>query len=141
MTWPFEPLQPMSCDVIVADPPWLFETRSMETGQEKGAGSKYKLMPTNEIAALPVSHLARGDCLLLLWTTGWAMATGAAHHVAKMWGFEPISEMGWRKLTSERQAAHGDRLPGSDAARADPRLHHRKPDASAVSVAVRRRRP
>jgi len=107
VSWPFDPIQPMSCDVIVADPPWLFETRSMETGQEKGAGSKYKLMQADEIAALPVSHLARGDCLLLLWTTGWAMATGAAHHVARMWGFEPISEMGWRKLTANGKPRMG----------------------------------
>jgi N6-adenosine-specific RNA methylase IME4 len=33
-------------------------------------------MPLDQIQALPVGQLARGDCLLLLWTTGWAIATG-----------------------------------------------------------------
>jgi hypothetical protein len=29
-------------------------------------------MSLDSIKAIPVGHLARGDCLLLLWTCGWA---------------------------------------------------------------------
>jgi hypothetical protein len=36
------------------------------------------VMPLEAIKALPVHELARGDCLLLLWTTRWANATGPA---------------------------------------------------------------
>lgn len=104
--WPFDPLQPMSCDVIVADPPWAFETYS-EPGQKKGAAAHYQTMSTDKIAALPVSHLARGDSLLLLWCTGWAMATGRAQDVAKAWGFAPVTEIGWRRVTGSGKPRMG----------------------------------
>ena len=63
------------------------------------ADPHYTVMPLGAIEALPVGQLARGDCLLLLWTCGWAMATGQAQAVARAWGFTPQSEMIWRKLT------------------------------------------
>ena len=68
-------LPPLSCDVIIADPPWDFENYSA-AGTAKGADPHYDVMPLDQIQALPVGQLARGDCLLLLWTTGWAIATG-----------------------------------------------------------------
>lgn len=98
MTWPFAPLSMLGCDVIVADPPWDFQNYSA-AGTAKGADPHYTVMPLGDIKILPVGQLARGDCLLLLWTTGWAMATGQAHEVAKAWGFKPVSEVCWRKLT------------------------------------------
>jgi N6-adenosine-specific RNA methylase IME4 len=58
-------------------------------------------------ADLPVGQLARGDCLLLLWTCGWAMATGQAQAVARAWGFKPQSEMIWRKLTANGKPRMG----------------------------------
>jgi hypothetical protein len=62
-------------DLIVADPPWDFENYS-DAGTKKGADPHYSVMPLEAIKTLPVHELARGDCLLLLWTTGWAIATG-----------------------------------------------------------------
>lgn len=94
----FGPLIHMSYEVIVADPPWDFENYS-DAGTKKGADPHYDVMPLDRIAALPVSKLARGDCLLLLWTTGWAMATGQAQRVALSWGFKPVSEIVWLKKT------------------------------------------
>jgi N6-adenosine-specific RNA methylase IME4 len=98
MTWPFEPLVPLSYEVIVADPPWDFENYS-DAGTKKGADPHYAVMPLGAIKALPVSQIARGDCLLLLWTTGWAVATGQAQDVARAWGFAPVTEMVWNKRT------------------------------------------
>src|SRR5580693_1586917 len=86
-------------DLIVADPPWDFENYS-DAGTKKGADPHYAVMPLDGIKALPVHQLARGDCLLLLWTTGWAMATGQAHDVARAWDFQPITEMVWNKRTA-----------------------------------------
>jgi N6-adenosine-specific RNA methylase IME4 len=86
-------------DVIDADPPWEFELRNAETGGAKSAQAHYETMTLDEIKALPVNSLARGDCLLLLWTCGWAMATGQAHDVARAWGAKPITEMIWNKRT------------------------------------------
>ena len=52
-------------------------------------------------------ELARGDCLLLLWTTGWAIATGQALEVARAWGFKPISEIVWLKRYPSGKARIG----------------------------------
>lgn len=98
MNWPFAPLDLLAYEVIVADPPWDFENYS-SAGTKKGADPHYAVMPLDGIKALPVHQLARGDCLLLLWTTGWAMATGQAQEVARAWHFKPISEMVWEKRT------------------------------------------
>lgn len=96
--WPFGRLVPFGYDVIVADPPWLFEVYS-EAGMAKSPQAHYECMPLHEIKALPVGHLARGDALLLLWTCGWAMANTQAHDVARAWGATPITEIIWRKTT------------------------------------------
>lgn len=98
MSWPFAPLVPLSYEVIIADPPWRFRTWG-EHNQSKSASRHYSLMTLPEIKALPVGRLAQRDCLLLLWTTGWAMATGQTHEVVRAWGFEPKSEIVWRKTT------------------------------------------
>lgn len=106
MTWPLAPLAPLSFDLIAADPPWKFKLRSKK-GELKSAEHHYQTMKLADIMALPVDHLARGDCLLLLWTTGWAMATGQAHAVCRAWGFEPVTEIIWRKTTINQKVRVG----------------------------------
>lgn len=106
MNWPFGSLPMFAHEVIVADPPWDFENYS-EAGTAKGADPHYAVMPLSDIKALPVGHLASGNCLLLLWTTGWAMATKQAHEVAEAWGFEPVTEMIWRKVTQSGKPRMG----------------------------------
>jgi N6-adenosine-specific RNA methylase IME4 len=96
VTWPFGELPPLSFDVILADPPWRYE-RWSETNQSKGAADHYDTMEVADIAALPVGHLARGDCLLLLWACGCMLP--AALGVMGAWGFAFKSEMIWRKVT------------------------------------------
>ena len=109
--WQFDHLPTFGFDVIVADPPWDFENYS-EAGTLKGADSHYHVMPLVAIKALRVGELARGDCLLLLWTTGWAMATCQAQDVARAWGFKPTSEMVWQKRTAggKRRTGTGYRV-------------------------------
>lgn len=96
MTWPFDPLRPLSYDVIVVDPPWRFRTWS-ETNQAKSASRHYDLMMLDDIKALPVGDLAQKDAILLLWTTG-AMQP-QAFDVMAAWGFAYKSQMIWRKTT------------------------------------------
>jgi N6-adenosine-specific RNA methylase IME4 len=98
MSWPFDNLLMFKYEVVVADPPWEFELRS-EKGNEKAASAHYDTMPIAEIKALPVANLVRHDSLLLLWTTGWAIATGQAQDVARAWGAEPVTELVWIKRT------------------------------------------
>ena len=104
--WPFGSLQMFKYRVIVADPPWSFENYS-EKGQEKAAAAHYDTMSLSDIMNLPVGHLASDHCLLLLWTTGWAMATGQAQKVARAWGFEPKTELVWRKTTENGKVRMG----------------------------------
>lgn len=106
MTDPFGMFRPLSYEVIVADPPWDFANYS-DKGTRKGADPHYKVMPLDEIMALPVGKLAFPNCLLLLWTTGWAMATGQAQAVARAWGFAPVTELVWIKKTASGKPRMG----------------------------------
>lgn len=96
MDWPFGDLLPLSFDVIAADNPWPFALYS-DAGNEKSASAQYETMSIEEIAALPVGQLARGDCLLLMWATGAILPD--ALMVMAAWGFTFKSEMVWRKTT------------------------------------------
>jgi N6-adenosine-specific RNA methylase IME4 len=106
--WPFDPLESGIYDVIVADPPWAFKTWS-RTNQEtgKGAIAQYSLMDLDAIKLLPVDGLARSDALLLLWSPSWAVLTGQAQEVARAWGFTPVTELVWRKITRNGKARWG----------------------------------
>lgn len=91
----FAALRPLSYDLIMADPPWSYD-RWSDKNQSKGAADQYATMELPDIAALPVGHLARGDCLLLLWACGCMLPQ--AIDVMKAWGFAFKSEIIWRKV-------------------------------------------
>jgi N6-adenosine-specific RNA methylase IME4 len=111
MEWPFGTLKMFHYEVVVADPPWEFELRS-DKGNLKAASRHYDTMRLNDIMDLPVGHLARKDALLLLWTTGWAMATGQAQRVVRAWHAEPVTEMIWLKsyTSGKRRTGPGYRV-------------------------------
>jgi N6-adenosine-specific RNA methylase IME4 len=94
--WPFDPLRPFSFDVIVADPPWLFDLRS-ENGEGKSPQAHYNCMSIEDIAAMPVGDLARGDCWLFLWTC--APSLDRAFDVLRAWRFTYCSRFSWAKKT------------------------------------------
>lgn len=91
-------------DVILADPPWLFEVRS-EKGEGKSPQRHYKCLPTPEICALPVGHAAAGDCWLWLWAT-WPMLRDA-HEVMDAWGFRYVTGGPWIKRGKSGKLAFG----------------------------------
>lgn len=70
--------------VILADPPWTFQTRS-DKGLGKSAQAHYDCMSQDEILALPVQELAARDCALFLWAT-WPTLP-QAFKVIEAWGF------------------------------------------------------
>lgn len=70
--------------VILADPPWAFETWS-HRGQGRGASQHYPTMKTEEICAMPVADMAARDCVLFLWGT-WPHLPDALR-VIEAWGF------------------------------------------------------
>lgn len=82
--WPFGDLRPLSYDMIVADPPWLFKLRSKE-GEAKAPQSHYPCESIEDIRRFPVRDLARGDCALWLWATNPMLDQGI--DTLKAWGF------------------------------------------------------
>lgn len=71
--------------VILADPPWRFETWS-HRGQGRGASQHYPTMATEDICALKVRSAAARDCVLFLWGT-WPHLPDALR-VIDAWGFD-----------------------------------------------------
>lgn len=96
MIWPFGPLKPLTYGAILADPPWRYKMRSAK-GHAKSPEAHYRTMPVEEIAALPVDHLAGRDCYLFLWST-WPHLSQALW-VMQQWGFEYITGGSWTKRT------------------------------------------
>lgn len=92
--WPFGALRMFGYGVILADPPWLFELRSAK-GETKAPQAHYRCMPTEEICALPVGHLASRDCALVLW--GITPMLQDALAVLRAWGFRYATMGVWAK--------------------------------------------
>lgn len=71
MTWPFDPLVPLSYSVVYIDPPWKFEVWSGDKVRDlagnRSADRYYETLSIDEIAAMPVGHLLRGDGVLFMW--------------------------------------------------------------------------
>lgn len=94
--WPFGELIPNGYDMIMADPPWLYNLFS-EKGENKSAQRHYKCLPTEEIMQFPVLDLAMDNCMLLMYCTNPMIRD--AFRVMEAWGFE-FKTMGvWRKMT------------------------------------------
>lgn len=102
--WPFGDLQPMKYGLIMADPPWSFTNWSAK-GEKKSAKAHYDCMNLNDIKALPVNHLAAGDCCLFLWAT-WPMLPQAME-VMRAWGFAYKTGGVWHKRTVTGKTAFG----------------------------------
>jgi N6-adenosine-specific RNA methylase IME4 len=71
-------------DVVLADPPWLYNDKSLSHGG--GAESHYACMGLGDLMALPVESIASDDSLLFMWTT-WPMIQRALV-LGIHWGFE-----------------------------------------------------
>ena len=87
-------------DVIYADPPWHYNGKMQFDKSGKGveqidlsknifissAVFKYPTLKTNELMKIPVHEIAKGDCLLFMWTTNPHLAQ--AIELGEAWGFE-----------------------------------------------------
>lgn len=81
--------------LIMADPPWQFQTYGPAGVTPKGAGGQYACTPLGWIKALPVSALAAEDCLLWLWATNPMLPQ--AFQVMNAWGFTFKTAGHWSK--------------------------------------------
>lgn len=104
MTWPFADLAPLSYDLLLIDPPTRFETRSV-AGEGKSPQAQYRTMTWEELAALPVSQLGRGDTILFLWAC-WPTLRQSLK-LMEDWGFRYVTGGAWHKRTKHGKSAFG----------------------------------
>ena len=102
--WPFGTLAPAAYGLIMADPPWRFETWSAK-GEGRSPQAHYRTMTLPQIERLPVWELAQPDCLLWLWAC--APLLPQALEVMARWGFRFVTMGGWAKRTVHDKAAFG----------------------------------
>lgn len=89
-------------NVIYADPPWTFKTRSAK-GAGKSPSKHYKTMSIEDICNLPVKEVAAKDAILFMWV--YQPLLPEALEVMESWGFEyKTIAFVWDKLT-----VHGKR--------------------------------
>ena len=94
-SWPFGDLEPSSYDVLMIDPPWLFDLYSIK-GAAKSPQAQYRCLTDEEIAALPFGELAAPDCLVWLWST-WPKLPFCLSVLAN-WGFSYKTGGAWDKV-------------------------------------------
>ena len=72
----------MKFDIVLADPPWEFETWS---DKGRGRSPNYPLMDLKDIMELPVSDITSDNCILFLW--GVNPMLRSLINVMEAWGF------------------------------------------------------
>lgn len=84
-------------DIIYADPPWRYTTRSSK-GLGKSAEKHYEVMSMEDIDRLPVSEIASDNAVLFMWVTDPLLPRQLL--TIERWGFT-YKTVGftWRKLT------------------------------------------
>ena len=108
--------------MIYADPPWLFEVYSRDTGLDRDASNYYPVMTLEQIKALDIASFAAPDCVLFLWAT--APMLPEALEVMAAWRFEYRTNFVWAKDRA------GTGYWGAQSTRASPRRRQgRRPGA------------
>ncbi|MCJ8306527.1 MAG: hypothetical protein HRU07_05695 [Nitrosopumilus sp.] len=62
---------------IVEDPGWLFANKNIGGSGKSGAGMKYRVLPTKDIAKIPVESIAADNAVNYMWTTNSHLVTGS----------------------------------------------------------------
>jgi N6-adenosine-specific RNA methylase IME4 len=92
-------------DLILADPPWHFETYS-DKGQGRSASRHYPTMDFDWICRLPIGKLAADDAGLAIWA--YDPMLRQVHEVIERWGFKYKSVLfTWEKITRTGEPAFG----------------------------------
>ena len=102
--WPFAGLEPLAYALIMADPPWHFETRS-KMGEAKSPQAQYDTMSIAQIKNLPVADLAQPDCMLWMWGTNPMLPLQM--EVISHWGFKFVTSGVWIKTTKHGKLSFG----------------------------------
>lgn len=94
---------PRKYRVIYADPAWKFSNRNTGGSMKSAAETHYTVTSLEDMAALPVAHLADEHCLLVMWWVG--SMPQEAIDLCRAWGFRLVNMNGfvWRKLTKAKR--------------------------------------
>lgn len=84
---------------ILIDPPWRFTNRTGKMAPEHKRLRRYPTMAFDEIAALPVSDLAREQSHLYLWTPNALLAEALG--IMREWGFTYKTNIVWYKIRKD----------------------------------------
>jgi N6-adenosine-specific RNA methylase IME4 len=96
------PLPSGPFSIIYADAPWKFRLYS-EAGSHKSP--PYRLMPVDQICAMPIASIAADDAWLFLWATN--PNTMDAFRVMDAWGFKFSGVFQtWAKLRANGDGFH-----------------------------------
>jgi len=95
-------------DIILADPPTRFETRS-DRGKGRSPERHYPVMSTEALCRLPVAGLAADNAALFYWTTrplllGAPGSLSAPQQVIEAWGFR-YATVAWTWVKTQRSGA------------------------------------
>jgi N6-adenosine-specific RNA methylase IME4 len=96
--------------VVLADPPWPWETFS-ETGKIwTSADNHFAPMSLADVAAFGaryVTPLAADHCVLFLWATWPWIVRGEVSEIIRAWGFEPSTDaFVWIKTNANGEGLH-----------------------------------
>ena len=84
--------------LILADPPWRFQTFNGESAVPTQAADPYATMTLDDIKSLPLTFTGGPDCVLVLWATSPLLPE--ALEVMKAWGFTYKAAGPWAKQSS-----------------------------------------
>ena len=85
-------------DLVYMDPPWKYRDKA-EAGN-RGAESKYPVMPLKSIMAIPVNELTQDDAILMMWATKPLLRE--ALRLIEAWGFKYVTTaFTWIKLSKD----------------------------------------
>lgn len=88
-----EPLPTGPFRVIVADPPWSYDSRSQDSSHR--SANPYADMSVGDIKMLGVDSLSHDDAVLWLWTTNAHLPE--SFDVVRAWGFTYKTMLTWAK--------------------------------------------
>ena len=85
----------MKFDVIVADPPWVFNDKLKMSAVKRGAEAHYPLLNIESIKTLEVNNITSDPAVLALWVPSSHIHNGLS--TLKNWGFVPKQTWIWVK--------------------------------------------
>lgn len=82
-------------NILYADPPWAYKNAKTGGSHTSGAVQQYPVLPTEELAALPVQKILQPNAVCFLWATVPMLPDALG--VLSAWGFTYKTTVVWHK--------------------------------------------